>query len=192
MILVKLLLLFACQELVLVETIDVLKGYSLLDKLLLKNFKSNSLCNRQLNHFQENLEWKTLWARKLRDSWGSFPAGTFSGNLYDFGNFDQCVGFHHLSNEVGEILGQHCTLLIPFDRDDESDQKLLPPTRNSETNVGIGICLPASCHPNQVKKIADELLKADFNVTTSPDDQSNFCSTAQKSLEFNVLQIFAM
>lgn len=90
---------------------------------------SSELCNIQLNYFQENLDRDVLWARVMRDSWGSFPSGTFSGNHFDFGNFDQCVNFHH--SDVGEIIGQHCTLMIPFDIHHTSDQmvKLMAPNR---------------------------------------------------------------
>lgn len=77
---------------------------------------ANNLCNQQLKFFQDNLEANALWARELRDSCGNFPSGTFSGNLFDFGNFDQCIDFHHNTGELGSIIGQHCTLLIPHDR----------------------------------------------------------------------------
>lgn len=163
-----------------------------------KPIMSNSIesaCEKQLNYFKESLDRRSLWARKMYDSWGNFPAGTFSGNIYDFGNFDQCIDFKYYSSEVGDILGQHCTLLIPHSLEDDQDQiaKLMPPSRNPQINIGVGICVPASCDPTQVKEIADEYLKLHFNVTTSPFyDQRAFCSKAPESLEFNGLQIFAM
>lgn len=82
-------------------------------------FKSdsvNKLCNRQLNHFQESLDHDVIWARKMRDAWGNVPSGIFSGNLFDFGNFDQCLNLQHSTDSVGKIFGQHCTLMIPFER----------------------------------------------------------------------------
>jgi Nose resistant-to-fluoxetine protein, N-terminal domain len=171
-------------------------NYKSLNQIVLpQSFDVNSLCSQQLSYFQTNLNHNVLWARKLRDSWGNLPSGVFSGNLYDFGNFDQCIGFKYKSSKVGDILGQHCTLLTPFDQGDDSNQKtskFMVPTRDSQINLGIGICFPASCHPNQVKEIANELLKVEFNVTAAPDyDQSALCSTAQEHLEFNGLQIFA-
>jgi hypothetical protein len=166
----------------------------LFEKFPIKNEVSNDLCVQQLNFFRENLDQRALWARRLRDSWGNFPSGVFSGNLYDFGNFDQCINFRHDSREVGEIVGQHCTLLIPHNRDDEElTAKFMPPSRIPQVNVGVGICVPASCNPSQVKEIADDYLKALHNVTTSPSyDQRTFCSKAPPPLEFNGLQICAM
>lgn len=88
--------------------------------------QSNDLCNKQLIHFEESFE---LNERKMRDAWGKTPSGMFSGNLYDFGNFDQCIEVKHYSENVGEISGQHCTLMIPFDRDSELHSKFMPPSR---------------------------------------------------------------
>lgn len=95
----------------------------------------SELCNVQLNYFQENLDRNVLWARRMRDAWGNFPSGIFSGNLYDFGSFDQCIELQHYSEAVGEIIGQHCTILIPHNLHDESDRlaKFMPPSRRFET-----------------------------------------------------------
>lgn len=157
-----------------------------------KTSTAEELCNQQLNHFRENLDRKVLWARKLRDSWGNVPSGIISGNLYDFGSFDQCINFKHQSTEVGDILGQHCTLLIPYDRNDVENQfnaKFMPPTRNPDVNVGIGVCVPASCNPDNGMEISVEILKTEFNVTSA---HIAFCSKTRKPFEFDGLQIFAM
>ena len=91
---------------------------------------SNSdLCNRQLNYFQSSLDGNALWAREMRDAWGNRPSGTFSGNLFDFGNFDQCINFKHSSESVGDIIGQHCTVLIPFDRRSDKISRLIVPSK---------------------------------------------------------------
>lgn len=92
---------------------------------------SNGLCNRQLSYFLDGLDRNVLWAREMRDSWGNVPSGLFSGNVYDFGSFDQCINFRHYSMDVGEISGQHCTLMIPFDLRDSNEQisKFMPPSR---------------------------------------------------------------
>jgi hypothetical protein len=67
------------------------------------------------------------------DSWGSFPSGIYSGNLYDFGSFDQCLKFEHDTNttNLGVIEGQHCTLMIPFEHqhnktDKDSQLRFIP------------------------------------------------------------------
>lgn len=82
----------------------------------LKIDSNNDLCNLQLKYFQESLNKNILWARKMRDAWGNVPSGRFSGNIFDFGNFDQCLSFQHLSENFGKIVGQHCSLIIPAER----------------------------------------------------------------------------
>lgn len=87
----------------------------------LKSDSPNDLCNSQLQYFQNSLDENVLWARKMRDAWGNVPSGIFSGNQFDFGNFDQCIRFKHEAGELGEISGQHCTLMVPFDREEQTN-----------------------------------------------------------------------
>lgn len=90
---------------------------------------AGNLCNRQLSYFQSSLDENAFWAREMRDAWGNWPAGTFSGNLFDFGNFDQCINFMHSSDSMGNIVGQHCTILIPFNRSSDKIARMTAPTR---------------------------------------------------------------
>lgn len=105
---------------------DNSKSYS---SLRLEPTSSNDLCNRQLEDFNKNFDKGIHWARVMRDSWGNVPSGVFSGNVYDFGNFDQCIRLKHHS-EVGEISGQHCSLMIPFQRDKPMMGKMTVATRS--------------------------------------------------------------
>jgi hypothetical protein len=77
-----------------------------------QNYFFNDLCDAQLEYIEENLNQGALWAKIMRDSWGNFPTGTFSGNYYDFGAFDQCIRFTHNSNSLGTFHGQHCTVIF--------------------------------------------------------------------------------
>lgn len=47
------------------------------------------------------------------DSWGKWPSGQFSGNQYDFGNYDQCREFVHEHANVGTISGRYCMVVVP-------------------------------------------------------------------------------
>lgn len=180
--------------------------------LRLQPTSSNQLCNRQLESFQRSLDNNIKWARQMRDAWGHIPSGIFSGNLYDFGNFDQCINFEHYSEETGEILGQHCTLMIPYDRDQLNVRaKITTPNRSKENkftmffnlnlklsssqqkDIGIGICVPASCPPDDVKTIADDALMKLWNATTSTSySQKSFCTIRRQFSQFSVIQITAM
>lgn len=91
---------------------------------------SNDLCNSHLAASQDSLERNVLWARKIRDSWGKVPSGLFSGNYFDLGNFDQCIDVRYVADDVGEITGQHCTLMIPYDLERNTETKLAAPSRS--------------------------------------------------------------
>lgn len=185
----EVLLNLLCLSSVLTKSLNFKK--SLKQEIVFKR-SFDDTCEKQFLHYEIKLDERSFWARQMRDSWGNLPSGIFSGNLYDFGSFDQCINFKHETKEVGKILGQHCTLLIPFDFEDDSNARFMPPTRKPQINIGVGVCVPASCNPKQVKKIADELLTKEFNVTTSPFyDQSAFCSVTRAPLEFNNLQLFS-
>lgn len=44
------------------------------------------------------------------DSWAKFPAGILEGNLYEFGNFDECIAIKHetANRDIGVIQGHYC------------------------------------------------------------------------------------
>ena len=46
------------------------------------------------------------------DSWSKIQSGLFSGNKYDLGDYDQCIGFSYSSNDVGTIQGKQCFIIL--------------------------------------------------------------------------------
>lgn len=91
---------------------------------------SKEVCNSQLTAYQYGLEQNVLWAQTMRDAWGNVPSGLLSGNYFDLGNFDQCIDASYYSSEVGEIAGQHCTLMIPYSLNVNMASKLTAPSRS--------------------------------------------------------------
>lgn len=94
------------------------------------DYPASDLCVQQIKYLQENRQ--DLWTLEMLDSWGNFPpSGTFSGNSFDFGNFDQCIELKKTApGPVGIVVGQHCTLLVPHRRfDNERSAKFMPPSR---------------------------------------------------------------
>lgn len=85
------------------------------DNLKANFLQSDLLCDAQLKYVDENFAQGALWARIMQDSWGRLPSGIFSGNLYDFGNYDQCIHLTHFSEAHGVIHGQHCTIVFQHD-----------------------------------------------------------------------------
>lgn len=61
------------------------------------------------------------------------PSGILYGNVYEFGNFDQCISQSQDTGLFGTIQGQHCTLMIPIDNYFVKSQKVakfIPPIRS--------------------------------------------------------------
>lgn len=71
---------------------------------------SDDLCEAHLEYFENSLNQGVLWAEIMKDSWGNFPSGTFAGNYFDFGHYDQCIRFTHDSVSNGIFHGQYCTV----------------------------------------------------------------------------------
>lgn len=44
----------------------------------------------------------------MADSWGKIPSGVLQGNLYELGNFDQCLGVMHVNETGNSFKGQYC------------------------------------------------------------------------------------
>lgn len=42
------------------------------------------------------------------DAWGKMPSGILAGNLYELGNFDQCLSIDKAMVDAPRIRGQYC------------------------------------------------------------------------------------
>lgn len=156
-----------------------------------------------MKFINESLAQNLPWARRMRDAWGNVPSGIFSGNLFDFGSFDQCVEIRQ-PTEVGEIVGQHCTVMLPFDVNGKSP-KFMPPSRrwncshfllqsnnfqiqsfSPQMSLGVGICVPSSCTPDDVALLSGQqtigilpLNEQIFNLFLCSRNKSQFCCSTQ-------------
>lgn len=167
---------------------------------------ANELCDSQVKYFHDELRVGTFWAKKVRDSWGNLPiTGTYSGNKFDFGQFDQCVNFRQNSKAYGSFIGKYCIIFVTSSdqeilqrTDNESifkiEPKIFPPTRSLDKDLGFGVCLPDSCTANDIRDIIDLELKSTKGLSVSSTyDQELFCSTTlQRRPELNKLQTSAM
>lgn len=88
----------------------------------------------------------------MRDAWGLQPSGLHSGNLVNYGNFNQCYYFKHNHPTLGYIQGQNC--MINVRRDYARNPFNIPSFR-------VAICIPAACSAQQLMPRLD----AYFNET---------------------------
>lgn len=87
--------------------------FSSFDSEVLRH-SADDVCFNQLEYFYKSIDRHLPWALEMRDSWGNFPSGMLSGNSFDFGKPEQCKNVD-ISTKVGDITGQHCTLMIELE-----------------------------------------------------------------------------
>lgn len=57
------------------------------------------------------------------DSWGKIPPGILNGDLYDLGDFDQCMAAsHHINDISGTFDGQFCLAQIQTPMPDNQNE----------------------------------------------------------------------
>lgn len=164
------------------------------------NKKNDEMCQKQLVLLIEAYQAKELWSLKVFDAWGKSQSGLFSGNLVNFGHWEQCLAMRHEFEDPADGIfeGQHCMI---FFRDSPSVNKtdiqtnmLLPQTMMQiellrqyinvfNVKLGTALCLPLVCSPEMVRKTADKMLALNNLKTTEDYDQESFCNT------INILQM---
>lgn len=158
--------------------------------------KDSALCEKQLMLLVGGYQRKELWALKVFDAWGKSQSGLFSGNLINFGHYEQCLEMKHKFDDPSarNFYGQHC--LIFFKDSPGTFSELLNTTDIQDTillqamhielirehmnilnvRMGTALCIPSSCTAAMVRQIADRVL-AKKSLKTTDYDQETLCNT---------------
>uniref|UniRef100_A0A182STI8 Nose resistant-to-fluoxetine protein N-terminal domain-containing protein n=1 Tax=Anopheles maculatus TaxID=74869 RepID=A0A182STI8_9DIPT len=99
-------------------------------------------CLNQLGVFASSFDAGEPWALSMYDSWGKNPAGILFGNVFEFGNFDQCRRISH-QGALAKIGGQHCTLYVDLSR---TGLPVAAPLQ-------YGVCMPDACEPALIAQL---------------------------------------
>ncbi|KAG5678859.1 hypothetical protein PVAND_008490 [Polypedilum vanderplanki] len=159
-------------------------------------------CDAQLEYFDQALSKHEKWAIELFDAWTKLQSGIVSGNVNDFGHFDQCVKFRHESDDtkVEKIQGKHCMIFyraLENATEHESDRKfdwreIVKLMRERSLRLGAGVCLPSTCSAAKIRHYVNEtVLSSSDLVITNDYDQSIFCST-NDSIPFETIDVVAI
>uniref|UniRef100_A0A182W4M0 Nose resistant-to-fluoxetine protein N-terminal domain-containing protein n=1 Tax=Anopheles minimus TaxID=112268 RepID=A0A182W4M0_9DIPT len=138
---------------------DIVDGLQSLDIRQLPNVTQ---CDRQLLALAAGVQAKEFWTVKLLDSWGKWPAGIFSGNLYELGHYDQCVDLRHDHGMplIGTIRGRYCFLTVPLDDLLPSrrppTQRIMPGSSGKIWAAHLGVCIPASCTAERFQQFLND------------------------------------
>lgn len=123
-------------------------------------------------------------------SWSNFRPDIKFGNSYDFGNFDQCRGIQHKSENYGTVNGQYC--LIQFYSISNRTIRQAPKQsvfnygwHHLDTRFGGAVCVPSSCPP----EIVGNLMKAFFEdsdlILATDYNQKDYCKNFNTSEQFS-------
>ncbi|EFN89881.1 O-acyltransferase like protein [Harpegnathos saltator] len=146
-------------------------------------------CKRHSDIFHQELAKFTLWALKMYDATAKVPSGLLSGNVNQFGDFDECVG---VEGKDG-IRGQYCLAYLKLDVDQSRpDLKYLHRLLHSHyafrsnltdeghrvprfNTINWAVCTPASCTAEDVKNslqhaIAKYTAQTGFKITLQVEE----------------------
>lgn len=79
----------------------------------------------------------------MHDAWGAKPSGIYSGNLVDYGNFEQCYNFVHNHPSLGQIQGQNC--IVPVQMTTVTPLKI--------PNYRMSVCVPSTCTTEEIRTL---------------------------------------
>ncbi|XP_060531731.1 O-acyltransferase like protein-like isoform X2 [Cylas formicarius] len=134
-------------------------------------------CANNLKSFVADLaKFKNSWALKMLDASAKPQTGLLTGNIYQFGNFDECIAIKADRGKYGTIAGQYCTVfLVPSQNYSADYSRFLNITTLTTWSVGkqpkgyqytkilkniksnYGICIPKSCNAESLQEIWDHL-----------------------------------
>ncbi|XP_045447856.1 nose resistant to fluoxetine protein 6-like [Melitaea cinxia] len=125
---------------------------SAFDNELYERVIDDQKCEEQLEYLARNFS-VTL---EFIDSSGKIPNGILLGNLADFGNYHQCLGIDHLTDDL-HIEGKYCMIRVPL-------------------NLGIGSIAPSrfsNVDDNYYASVFDEKMIAKLNHLNRVKNQAD-------------------
>ncbi|KAH8295942.1 hypothetical protein KR018_006478, partial [Drosophila ironensis] len=140
-------------------------------------------CLADLAILTRDLATFQIWALKMIDAWGNLPAGMLVGNLWDFGNYDECLAINHAVTLTRRVRGKYCFA------------KFNPmPSVSRLWTIKTAVCFPASCSASHMDALLRRLFQTLLNVELSSevaivDDAT--CTTTDKE-PYDGLTIFTI
>ncbi|EDW43345.1 nose resistant to fluoxetine protein 6 [Drosophila sechellia] len=147
--------------------------------------QEDMLCLSDLTALMTGLQSGQYWALKMLDSWGSIPSGLLTGNMFDLGNFDECLKINHGVSLGRTIQGKYCFLSV-------SPTQALGVQGSIIGSFKTATCLPASCSATQMNTFVSMVAKQLLNVSIPSSAMSiseSSCQTSE-SVPWDGLTIF--
>ncbi|XP_050074483.1 nose resistant to fluoxetine protein 6-like [Anopheles maculipalpis] len=160
-----------------------------LQSLDIRQLPNETQCERQLLALAVGLQAKEFWTVKLLDSWGKWPAGIFSGNLYELGHYDQCADFRHVhtASFIEPLVGRYCLMTVPLQNllpsrqpaASQSAQRIMPGSSGDVWAAHLGVCIPASCTAERFQQFLNTVAPNLPPVTLTCNTVPSSLGTAQ-------------
>lgn len=190
-----------------VSFIETIVSHNVVEGTKVKVKKDDEMCRKQIKLLLEGYQKKELWALKVFDSWGKSQSGLFSGNLINFGHYQQCLQVEHEFDDPadGAYQGQHCMVFFQDSPDAVNKTStlqdlILPQVIHIDlmrqyvnvfnAKMGNALCVPSVCSSRMVRLIADKMLARNNLKTMNDYDQEVFCNTVN-ILEMRSIDMFA-
>lgn len=136
----------------------------------------------------------------MLDATSKLQTGILGGNVFDLGNFDECVNIEHQYDD-DVILGKFCAnaivLILPYEFHDFDGtiQNLLPIELKNHSNPNYGkfvpllssICLPSACKPSDLNPLVEF-----WNLSEPVSFHDDLCQTKDTWVKLDGYDIFAM
>ncbi|XP_065353566.1 nose resistant to fluoxetine protein 6-like isoform X2 [Cloeon dipterum] len=170
----------------------------------LRDGSAEAECRNHANLLVKSIKNATYWAVKMLDSSANFPSGVLEGNVYNLGDFDEC-----LSVDTGHVRGRYClatlNLLGPASPASKEQQKSRPvhyahrvpdPYTNawdqiqnrgerwrfSRDAIKLAVCVPKWCTSLDVQRAMLDVystITATMNATLRVEVPEKLCQTKQ-------------
>ncbi|XP_026849662.1 nose resistant to fluoxetine protein 6 [Drosophila persimilis] len=140
-------------------------------------------CLEDLALTMQDLSSGGIWTLRMFDSWGSLPSGMLYGNMWDLGNYDECLNVDHAVSASHSVRGKYCFAQVS-----------LAPSISSLLNIKTAVCFPASCTAANMDTLLRQLFEKLLNVEIGADLQlvdESTCQTAQRE-PYDGLTIFTI
>ncbi|XP_065079918.1 nose resistant to fluoxetine protein 6-like [Ochlerotatus camptorhynchus] len=123
--------------------------------------ENDALCREQLQSVLLGVIANETWALRLYDSWGKWPSGQFSGNQYDFGNYDQCREYIHQHADVGLISGRYCMVVVA----QGSELNRIFIDTGGVDGAVVGMCFPRCCDGEVLNEPVAAILETVYQIS---------------------------
>nr|XP_018902033.1 PREDICTED: nose resistant to fluoxetine protein 6-like [Bemisia tabaci] len=160
---------------------------------------SNQQCKLHSQQFLKRLAQFDLWALQMYDASAKLPSGMLSGNVNQYGDFDECL---KVESPDGAVAGQYCLSYLEIKLAHKDDPKLnkLHSLLHSHSffksdiddpghrvprssSINWGVCAPASCSAQDIQdeiwRILDTYL-SDTGVKYRVKVDPEMCTTRQR------------